>query len=260
MAAPDFSPDTVELLMFRAGLICSRPECGVLTVGPVDAQGLMKNKKGEAAHIRAKKNGEARHDKDMSDDERAAFENGIWLCASCHTMIDKDKSGREFPREEVERWKKEHEKVIRSLYLSKRSPIPLLRRMTEDGRLAQEAIQCVEDHGAFVMAIPQEIGPYVVQSVDAFRKKVEAIARKVQVDKALKKILSEIATKAREAMNETSVARDTWEHELIHFRIRCAKLLKRVIDGWDCNAGPVCSQLLQDAQVGPDLLGGTQFD
>jgi len=259
MAAPDFSSNTIETLMFRAGLICSRPECGALTIGPVDATGALKNKKGEAAHICAKKNGQARYDPGMTDDERAGISNGIWLCASCHTMIDKDKTGQEFPRAEVEAWKKEHEALIRRLYLSAKSPIPLLRRMTEDGKIAQRAVDCVEDHGAFVVAISQEAGPHVVLSVEAFRRKVESLTRKIQVDIDLKKLLREIAKMAREAMNETSVANNTWPQELMHLRLRCAKLFERLIDGWDCTPGPLCMQLMQDAQQGPGLLPGTQI-
>jgi hypothetical protein len=42
----------------------------------------------EAADIRAARPNGARSDASMSDDERAAFKNAIWLCASCHTIID----------------------------------------------------------------------------------------------------------------------------------------------------------------------------
>jgi hypothetical protein len=257
MAGPDFSQKTIELLMFRAALICSRPDCGSLTVGPVDAVANLKNKKGEAAHISAKYSGQARYDSTMSDDDRADIANGIWLCASCHTMIDKDKTAQEFPRQEVENWKKNHEKLIRQLYLSNVSPLPLLRKMTEDGKIAQDAIDCVEDHGAFVAAMANEFGPHVVDSIKAFRTKMEKLRKIVALDKDLKKLIGEIAAKAQDVMNQTSAAPHTWPAELMHFRLRVAKLYSQLIQGWNCTPGPNCQQLINDSKQGPGFLSGT---
>lgn len=82
MTAPDFSPKTIELLAYRSSLICNNPKCGTVTVGPSEDSGPLKLKLGEAAHIRAARQKQARYDENMTDDERASFDNGIWLCAS----------------------------------------------------------------------------------------------------------------------------------------------------------------------------------
>lgn len=134
MAAPDFSKETIETLAFRSGLICNNPSCLTITVGPSDGNGPLKLKIGEAAHISAKKKGQARYDDLMSNEARAKVENGIWLCASCHTLIDKN-NGADFPEAMLIGWKKSHEELIRSLLHSHRSPVPLLRRFTEEGQV-----------------------------------------------------------------------------------------------------------------------------
>jgi len=56
----------------------------------------------------------------MTDDQRADVANAIWLCASCHAMIDKN-TGSDFPRDTIVEWKRQHEELIRSLLLTHRS-------------------------------------------------------------------------------------------------------------------------------------------
>ena len=105
-AAPDFSDKTVQILMARACMICCNPECSTVTLGPSDAIGSLAIKLGEAAHIRAARPG-PRFDDNMTDQQRAEPENGIWLCASCHAMIDKN-NGADFSRDTLLGWKQTH--------------------------------------------------------------------------------------------------------------------------------------------------------
>ena len=83
----------------------------------------------------------------MSDEQRTAIENGIRLSANCHTMVDKN-CGRDFPNELLLEWKRKHEEIIRSLLNSHRSPWPVIRKFTEEGQIAQEVVDVLEDHGA----------------------------------------------------------------------------------------------------------------
>jgi hypothetical protein len=155
MAAPDFSQPTKDTLAARAALICNNPSCSCLTVGPSDGNGPLASKVGEAAHICAARPG-PRYDENMTDDERAAIKNGIWLCANCHTLIDKN-DGADFPADLLRRWKTKHENVIRGLLLSHRSPLPMLRQFTEDGSIAQETIDIMEGHGALYEGFHLEV-------------------------------------------------------------------------------------------------------
>ena len=107
MAAPDFSQVTKDTLAARAAMICNNPSCSCLTVGPSDVNGPLAITVGEAAHICAARPG-PRYDANMTDEQRAAIENGIWLCAYCHTMVDKN-NGADFSTVLLHRWKNQHE-------------------------------------------------------------------------------------------------------------------------------------------------------
>lgn len=98
----DFSTNTIETLAKRVAYSCSRATCRRSTVGPhskSDKSTLV----GEAAHICAASPGGPRFDESMTDEERGSASNGIWLCPSCATEIDKD-TGR-FPVVLLQRWK-----------------------------------------------------------------------------------------------------------------------------------------------------------
>ena len=75
----------------------------------------------------------------MTDDERAAPENCIWLFTRCHTVVNKNE-GAGYPISLLEKWKTEHEALILSLLLSPRSPMPLIRNLAEETQAVQELI------------------------------------------------------------------------------------------------------------------------
>jgi hypothetical protein len=86
MRPPDFSDETKLSLAFRSCLICNNPGCSTVTVGASNTDPSLATKIGEAAHIQAARSKAARYNADMTDIDRASIENGIWLCANCHTM------------------------------------------------------------------------------------------------------------------------------------------------------------------------------
>jgi len=65
---------------------------------------------GEAAHIKAAREGQARYDPKMTDEERSIISNGIWLCKECARKIDLDE--KKYAVELLHRWKEEHEKWL----------------------------------------------------------------------------------------------------------------------------------------------------
>jgi hypothetical protein len=105
---PDFSETTKQILAKRAGQVCSNPDCRRPTSGPHSDETKAINL-GEAAHIRAARPG-ARYDKIMTDEERAAISNGIWLCKECARKIDIDEA--RYPIALLEKWKDVHGKWI----------------------------------------------------------------------------------------------------------------------------------------------------
>lgn len=233
MAIPDFSADTKQMLAFRASLICSHPRCSTLTVGPSDANGPMALKLGEAAHIRAARAGQARYELSMTDDQRAHQDNGIWLCANCHTMIDKNQ-GADFPAATLLDWKRKHEEVIRSLLHSHRSPLPLLRKFTEEGQVAQDAIDMLELHGALFVDRTLEVPQHVTLSLDRLRTDLRALAQRIRYDSTLKSLIKDLADECRSFMNHTSrfSARE-WE-EIETLRARVGILVLRLREDYGC--------------------------
>ena len=86
-----FNKGTVRLLGERVGYLCSNPDCRKVTIGPKVGE-LNTIRIGEAAHICAESPGGARFDVSMTNAERVHYDNGIWLCRNCHTMVDRDES------------------------------------------------------------------------------------------------------------------------------------------------------------------------
>lgn len=106
---PDFSEPTKQALAKRAAQVCSNPACRRPTSGPHSDERKAVNL-GEAAHIRAARPGQARYDANMTDEERAAISNGIWLCKECARKIDVDEA--KYLVALLVEWKVIHEKWI----------------------------------------------------------------------------------------------------------------------------------------------------
>jgi hypothetical protein len=98
----DFPKPIKDLLAKRAGFLCSNPKCRKPTVGSnhlPDKSTLI----GEAAHITAASIGGPRYDLSLSPEERSDISNGIWLCANCASLIDKDRD--KYHVETLRQWK-----------------------------------------------------------------------------------------------------------------------------------------------------------
>lgn len=88
----DFSSRVQRTLAGRVSHLCSNPGCRAPTVGPQLKDGGSVNV-GKAAHITAASPGGPRYDPSLSPEQRAAASNGIWLCAICADVVDKDETG-----------------------------------------------------------------------------------------------------------------------------------------------------------------------
>ncbi len=88
----DFLEPTRKALALRAGYRCSFRGCDCPTVGPSDESSTASASTGVAAHIHAAAPGGRRFLDAMTPDERRDISNGIWLCATHATLIDRDES------------------------------------------------------------------------------------------------------------------------------------------------------------------------
>src|SRR4051812_13397178 len=137
----NFPPKVRTALASRAGYLCSNPSCRVMTIGPsreaLDDVATV----GVAAHIHAAAPGGPRYNAAMSPEERASIANGIWLCSTHATLVDRDVV--RFTSETLKRWKVEHESYVEQNIgeLHTRDAIPTLgtRRISlEAARIAAE--------------------------------------------------------------------------------------------------------------------------
>lgn len=230
---PDFNQPTIDLLSQRSAMICNNPECLTVTVGPSDVSPNLKLKLGEAAHIRPARKDNLRFDSGMTDVQRADISNGIWLCANCHTMIDKN-DGRDFPVPLLETWKQEHAEMISILLRSHRSPIAYLRRVTKEGQIAQAIVDVLDQHGVLFQPMNLENSAHVIQSVAQLRKRLGSMVKEVQYDRKLKSVLQQLNRHLRDFMNFTSQNSHFILAELPTMRNRVGQELKLLRDQYGC--------------------------
>ena len=102
-----FSKESILTLQRRVNLRCSNPDCRVQTSSPLDSHSYKLI--GEAAHICAASPGGARYDDTMNESQRHNIENGIWLCANCHKMVDRDPL--KYGVDTLKNWKQQSEEI-----------------------------------------------------------------------------------------------------------------------------------------------------
>lgn len=100
------------ILSFQSGGICALPRCGKSLV--YDSPNSSDQHVAEAAHIKGEKPGAARYDPNMTQEERDAVENLLFLCPTCHTVIDK--SAIDWPTEKLLEIKTAHRQRILEAY------------------------------------------------------------------------------------------------------------------------------------------------
>ncbi len=92
----------------RVVYICSNPNCRKITIGPDSKNSI--NNIGVAAHICTAAPGGPRYNKNMSEEERKSFDNGIWLCQSCAKLIDSDED--KYTVQLIKSWKDQTENIV----------------------------------------------------------------------------------------------------------------------------------------------------
>lgn len=164
-----FTRAVVELVAKRAANICSDPDCRALTSGPADDP-VKSTSVGEAAHIYGARPKSARYDQTMSDVERGAITNAIWLCCNCHKKVDDDSS--HFPAGLLFEWKRSHEQEIAER-LGKPGALArqryAVRHLAELGPLSYHAEQIIiekPDHWEYRLTaelLRSKVGPVLLR-------------------------------------------------------------------------------------------------
>jgi SMODS-associated and fused to various effectors sensor domain len=148
-----------RVLENRVACVCSKPGCGRITRGPHSDPSQSVNV-GEAGHITAAASGGPRYDASLSDAQRRAAANGVWLCRVCHRLVDADESP--FSVAELVKWKQDAETRARAaLELGERRDrmpllIAVLHRSMEaipDGDLARSVPLLLREDGNREIAV-----------------------------------------------------------------------------------------------------------
>lgn len=172
MAVRDsFSQATKTNLAKRAAYLCSCPDCRAFTLGArADGDGVINI--GVAAHITAASAGGPRFDPLIDAADRASEQNGLWLCANCHTRIDANPE--HFTIAMLREWKLEAEA---------RSFEHLGRRPQDLDQAVHFQPEIVAYDYLFLKAQLEAKGPSIEETVDAWR---QAALRDVADFKALR--------------------------------------------------------------------------
>ena len=109
-ARDDFTQPRLRLLAQRAGYICAHPGCRQLTIGPSEHRKSGLTMVGVGAHITAASPEGPRYDGNLTAEERASEENGIWMCQLHGKRID-DNADRH-TAEDLKRWKSQHHEWV----------------------------------------------------------------------------------------------------------------------------------------------------
>jgi hypothetical protein len=109
MPRDDFSAETKRILAQRAAYICSNPDCRNNTIGP-HSDPAKSLSTGIASHICAAAQGGPRYDPNQTTEERQNIANGVWLCATCSPLVDRDV--KLYPAELLRKWRREHEQWV----------------------------------------------------------------------------------------------------------------------------------------------------
>ncbi len=131
----DFSQKTKEVMSHRVGCRCSKPDCGISTIGAAsDDEGTINI--GFAAHITAASPDGPRYDPSLTSGQRKHHSNGIWLCGTHAKLVDSDEA--HFTVKELVSWKRIAERrSFLEVVSSKPSPVGSL--LANDGNVQTAA-------------------------------------------------------------------------------------------------------------------------
>lgn len=85
----DFPQSIKTVIATRAAHRCSNPNCRIVTSVPHKYSDNIINL-GVVAHITAASVGGPRYDSTLTPIQRRGIDNAIWLCSSCHLLVDSD--------------------------------------------------------------------------------------------------------------------------------------------------------------------------
>ncbi len=102
---PKPTPLTIIKLYSLSANKCSNPNCDTSAI----RNDKTRTNIAEVAHIQGEKEGSARYNRHMTDEERRHLDNLILLCRICHKIVDDKRNIDQYPTLLLREWKEVHE-------------------------------------------------------------------------------------------------------------------------------------------------------
>lgn len=196
----------------RAGYIFSNPSCKKVTIGPEISDPNKSSSIRVAAHICTASPGGPRYDMSQTPTQRCSITNGIWLCASCSTVIDNN-NGLDYPADHLSKWKRDHESLIKSCIEGSKRIAFQSHSSTIDERFAKQLLAVLEDKGVLYIPYHQENQTFIIESLKELRQLAVSISPNLDYGSQLEIIITSIANACRYYMNTTSIDANVQEIE-----------------------------------------------
>lgn len=230
MREGDFNKNTITILYKRAGEHCCL--CKKITTKPHSDPEKFHNL-GEAAHIQGLKNGpNLRFNPNLTINELKNARNGIWLCQTCHHIIDNDEIT--YTVEKLNEIKKNHENLIAKIQESGESLMPILNNKDREIRRYQKMITEMEseiDEKEILYSVKLNEAKFALSTIKNEREFLSEQLNKIKAEiidldnEVLQKALLEDKDipKALEILDESKL--DYNEMKLARSRVLRARLL-----------------------------------
>ena len=212
MADGKFSAATKALVAACAGYMCTNPECNRLLVGPEVKTGdvLLKSNIGKFAHIQGRELGSARHNENMTDEQRSDPANAIFLCGVCHDIVDNN-GGPGYSVALLTQWRDEHSAKVRQLLTSPRLPLlSELMRLGHNAEVVQHVFDTLADKRSLHYLVDMEFWPHVIKALRDLRSEMNRAKREIADDDRLRKDLEAIRAAAQNLMKNVIVDDNGW--------------------------------------------------
>ncbi|WP_405148995.1 HNH endonuclease [Nocardia salmonicida] len=187
------------------------------------ADSYMRTSIGEVAHIFGDNPGSARHDTAMTPAERADPSNALWLCPTCHELIDKS-GGTAYPPLKLQQWRDGHTAKVRLLLESSRQPaLPELMRREQNASVVQHVFEALASKRTLHDQAFLERWPHVLSAAKELRLELLRSAREIDNDQRLRLQLRGIASVIQNFMKRVfitdGVPEAGEEHAQLHLEV-----------------------------------------
>lgn len=186
MRKHNFKPAVVDEIGKKAMHFCSNPDCLRFTTYS-NTDGAPR-RVAEAAHIlpAGTKGPRAKMIPRFSNIALDSAENGIWLCLTCHDLIDADEDA--YPPKRLLKWKKDQEILIRKIVgKDLEKAILELQSATRYHQLTREFLSRLEGRRVLYEGLDHEFPPRVLDSLNLIRIHIIDVRAKVTRESRLEK-------------------------------------------------------------------------